>query len=802
MKSKLKICLILLIITYSNQFSQTIALWTFDEQKGIYPSSVLNDLSDNDYPLVIGLAGIIVEGKFGNALTYSIRPKFSIPPGEGFEQGRVKLPKQKGRKVEPMTWHNADFCALMTEGEKHLRKEVGFKNPTKSKLNLGQFDWTMELWFEPDVNSNSEGVIFELGTGPRGEDNKITQLTISSVQNSFTLINQPSGTKLIIPSNINSGWHHYAFVYSSSEKQLKHFVDGQLQILPKKSEIISLPEGEESYMSIGTDGLWNQPMQGKLDELRFSAGQIYKSDFSVPSSISELFKDETIVELKKGPDLLFEKENNSTVQLLNRKYLFIDDAIIKEMNNVTFNVNPPRYVDRVISNIQGAFRKHINVVEDENGLIRMYMGIEDDYLGVLVSKDGKNFEAPDLGREHKGRKNIAIAEPCAMGMTFIDPNAPPEEKWKYVSDFNRRGINIWTSPDGFNFKRIKTPVLPFRSGSQSNIFYDDQKQVYVSYHRTDMGATKYGETERDFVMTITKDIKRPWPFKPLSLEEELAISKTRRTHKLFPWYLDNGPLTPGGFGLEYPWIFTPRKGIDPEETDIYVPKAHKYEWAPDTYLAFPVIYFHYEAPDNPARFTLYDEKRNLGSGPTDIQVEVSRDGVNWKRYPNPIYIPIGKYDGDDIKQVFIGHGMIKRGDEIWQYFFGDAKYHSPYTKDNDVRAVYRVVQRLDGFVSADTPYEKEGTVITKPLVFKGNRLILNINTSAAGFAQVGILDENGKQYDGFEVDNCVYINGNFIEHEVEWLKKGKDLSSLEGKTIQLVFRMRGSKLYAMQFVNK
>jgi hypothetical protein len=316
-----------------------------------------------------------------------------------------------------------------------------------------------------------------------------------------------------------------------------------------------------------------------------------------------------------------------------------------------------------------------------------------------------------------------------------------------------------------------------------------------------MGATKTGDTERDFVMTLAKDIKRPWDFKPLNYKEELAFSKTRRTHSLIPWYLDNGPLTPGGFGLEFPWIFTPREGIDPEATDIYVPKAHKYEFASDTYLAFPVIYFHYEDESNDARYTLFDEKRNLGSGPTDIQLEVSRDGVNWKRYPRPTYIPIGNYSGDDVKQVFIAQGMIRRGDEIWQYFFGDTKYHSPYTKDNDVRGVYRVVQRFDGFVSADSPYEKEALLVTKPLIFKGDRLFLNINTSASGYAQVGLLDEAGNPIEGYELDNCVYINGDFISTEVEWLKKGTDLSNLQGKVVQLQFRMRGSKLYSMQFSN-
>jgi hypothetical protein len=85
------------------------------------------------------------------------------------------------------------------------------------------------------------------------------------------------------------------------------------------------------------------------------------------------------------------------------------------------------------------------------------------------------------------------------------------------------------------------------------------------------------------------------------------------------------------------------------------------------------------------------------------------------------------------------------------------------------------------------------------LIFKGDKLLLNINTSASGYAQVGLLDEYGKPIEGFELDNCVYINGDFISTEVEWLNKGTDLSSLHGKVVQVQFRMRGSKLYAMQF---
>ena len=111
------------------------------------------------------------------------------------------------------------------------------------------------------------------------------------------------------------------------------------------------------------------------------------------------------------------------------------------------------------------------------------------------------------------------------------------------------------------------------------------------------------------------------------------------------------------------------------------------------------------------------------------------------------------------------------------------------------------------------------------LIGAGSRLELNIDTDAAGYAQVGFLDEKGDPIDGFSVDQCVYINGDFIREPVEWIKNPDavtipygdgiddhleaasrlrytmDVSPLAGKTVRLSFRMRGAKLFAMQFVD-
>ncbi|MDZ7765884.1 MAG: hypothetical protein U5K00_15960 [Melioribacteraceae bacterium] len=167
---------------------ETVSLWLFDEQVGLYPSQVLENSSENNLPLVLGLGGKIEEGKFGNALSTTIHDKVKLPEGE-LKFGLVELEPESGRNVPPLTWYNAYFAALMTSGENHLRKEVGFLKPTETKMNLGDFDWTIEFWFEPDSESQTEGTVFEIGSGPRAENEKFTRLSLSQDKSAFIFFN-------------------------------------------------------------------------------------------------------------------------------------------------------------------------------------------------------------------------------------------------------------------------------------------------------------------------------------------------------------------------------------------------------------------------------------------------------------------------------------------------------------------------------------------------------------------------------------------------------------------------------------
>lgn len=786
--------------------AETVALWLFDEPLGLYPSTPLESVAGLDAPLVLGPGGSVVAGKFGHALSSVPFPPFEIP-SEGEETAALhRFPVPAGRTQAPLSWHNAGFAAFMTGGEKQIRKEVSFASATRTDLNLGDFDWTVEFWFRA-AGAGGSGVVLEVGSGPRGENNVVTRLTVDAAAGAFRLENQPGGVRLRLPSDAAAlgaagAWHHYAFCHDARAGAIAHYVDGRRQGTPQRAALKRLPVGTEDYLSVGRDGAWGRPLPGLLDELRISRGVVYSADFATPGSFAPATP---VVALKAGPPLLFAPDSPraGVVPLGSRKHVFIDDALIERSEHITFSAHPPKRIERVMEDIVGQFRKHLTVVDDGQGLIRLYNPGPDDFLMVHVSTDGLNFTEPDTGLHHQGRKNIVIAEPAPMGRPFIDPNGPPEHRWKNVSGLEGRGVYLYTSPDGWKWKRHRRAVLSFRSGSQESLFYDDQRGLYVGFHRTGFPKNEGGGTRREFVLTETKDIYRPWPVPLLTTAQVLEIARTRPLRTPQPWWLDNGPLTPGDFGVELPTVFAPDPALDPPGSGVYVPKADKYPWAPDTYFAFPVMYFDYEGPLQPAtRRVLYEDKsRLLGSGNVETQVAVSRDGVHWHRFPSPTYLQVGAYQGRSLHQIYIAEGMVRRGDEIWQYFYGQEEYHSPAKRNREGNGVYRAVQRLDGFVSADAPYERLGEIVTRPFTFKGRRLVLNINTGGMGYAQVGLLDEAGRPVPGFSVDDCVFINGNFLSHPVEWIERGTDVAALAGRTLQMVIRMRGTSLFALQFTD-
>jgi hypothetical protein len=106
------------------------------------------------------------------------------------------------------------------------------------------------------------------------------------------------------------------------------------------------------------------------------------------------------------------------------------------------------------------------------------------------------------------------------------------------------------------------------------------------------------------------------------------------------------------------------------------------------------------------------------------------------------------------------------------------------------------VWRKDGFVSMDC--EQQGRLMTVPCHLDGKTLRLNFKTQDGGSLRVGLCDEHGKPYPGFDLTDCDRLQGDAVGKTVSW--KGKvDLSAFAGKPVRLRFEMSDCQLWSFQF---
>jgi hypothetical protein len=277
--------------------AESVALWLFDEQRGAHPGSVLKDVGPGSYSLVLGQGAQIVPGKFGNAL--------STGASAASEKPQTSAPSANG---------NAQSAAVFTKDKKHVRA-APFANATDSRLNLGAKDWTLECWLQLERDAADEGVIFEIGTGPRGENELLTRLSVVPRENAVVVRHlapidptavtvavsrvefpNPEGpphgeatlqsVSLVARSPLSRGaWFHLAVVYRVETNELRLFIDGKSHATAA-ARMRSLPHGAEAYVSIGRDGRGGRSLAGAIDELRVSAAAVYTSEFSAPQSFA------------------------------------------------------------------------------------------------------------------------------------------------------------------------------------------------------------------------------------------------------------------------------------------------------------------------------------------------------------------------------------------------------------------------------------------------------------------------------------------------------------------------------------
>ena len=158
--------------------------------------------------------------------------------------------------------------------------------------------------------------------------------------------------------------------------------------------------------------------------------------------------------------------------------------------------------------------------------------------------------------------------------------------------------------------------------------------------------------------------------------------------------------------------------------------------------------------------------------------------------------------------IFPSGDIIPVGDELWFYFGGFSVPHGG-SSGPELAGIGRAVLRRDGFISADAAYTG-GELTTRPLVFAGSKLQLNLDTGAGGTVRVEIQDQAGNPIPGFALEDADEINGNYLQVPARWraevvgkLRRAEgdpDVSALAGRPVRLRFVMRDARLYSFQFV--
>ena len=179
----------------------------------------------------------------------------------------------------------------------------------------------------------------------------------------------------------------------------------------------------------------------------------------------------------------------------------------------------------------------------------------------------------------------------------------------------------------------------------------------------------------------------------------------------------------------------------------------------------------------------------------------SRDGERFHVWPEAFIRPgLRRKDnwfyGDNCQNL----GLIETPSQ-----FGDGEpelsmFVSESALQGNSTTIRRHTIRLDGFVSVEAPLSG-GTLLTKPLTFAGQKLKLNVSTSAAGSIRVAIQTVDGNAIEGFGLDDCDEIYGDFLEREVTWSGK-TDVRATSGKPVRLLFEIKDADLYLFQFMNE
>ena len=245
--------------------------------------------------------------------------------------------------------------------------------------------------------------------------------------------------------------------------------------------------------------------------------------------------------------------------------------------------------------------------------------------------------------------------------------------------------------------------------------------------------------------------------------------------------------------------WTPGEWVDwqPDRgAQFYTSQVQLYPGNENLRIGFPARYVPGTYPYSSVSAPIAESSPYYASVYTDTGFVTSRDGQSFEVWPEAVLQPPDDgwfYTfGFTALNLFETPSQDPGGPTEWSLYVLD---HGAWFGDGVTYNRYSI--RKDGFVSASSPLEG-GSFVTKPIIFDGEQLKINFETSAAGSLQIEIQDALGNPIPGFTLADCPALFGNSIDYAVEWNSTAQ-LSDLAGTPIRLRFVLNDADLYAFRF---
>ena len=398
------------------------------------------------------------------------------------------------------------------------------------------------------------------------------------------------------------------------------------------------------------------------------------------------------------------------------------------------------------------------------------IGVEGIGTFLAVSTDGLNWEKPIVGAfEFNGSKENNLLTPMSPYDLFLyhvlyderDPD--PRRRWKaLIGDTNPRPA---ASPDGINWTFLTQKRIP--SGEEGFLIYDELTGRFVFTLRVSHDSG-FGR-QRAVNISTSKDFIE-WT------DPVLMFAADARAQELGAEWLQRITADPA---FRQPLV------NDPEQynTQVYNMAVFPYE---GIYLGMPTMF----------RNSGSSSTVPWGDGYSVPGLAVSPNLRDWHyalEDTRPDFLPLSPVADDvfDNAQIEPPSRPIRMGDKLFFYYTG-IQFRSISTSGGS--AIHLSMLRLDGFVSVQSGQES-GTVLTKPLVWRGSELWVNADASE-GELRAEVLDADGNLLrSGLSVGAAEPLVRDGVRLPLRW-SGTEDLSELIGQTVRLRFHLKDADLYA------